>query len=324
MATVTKALHSGEGNMDGLSGTKATELYYCELDSANIDSVTGEPDDPQNPLSPMGARFPQGQKHETAQNVTVVDIAQERWLKGNATKARWEMRVIYGGVKDTIGLSQKGWLVSYNTSLETEKMVRDLDGLWIGGHGYRFPQSGDFPLPPGGVFTAQTIRGDRDVIQLPEGIVDPQPLNRFVPMTSFSLRATVADLSVRQVKAADNFVGLVSSEPFVTGDTYEILIAPLRIDQINGNAETGSTHGILYELELNFLRKRGGWRYDNVFDQFEYEGYRGSIVDAGKPVFQRFRKYDKASPDALLAIFQKSLVTEIPLPKPAPGPRRGP
>ena len=304
MATVTEKRESGEGNVTGLGGDRGVRVFDVFLDQANTDSVTGLPDNRKNPLLPVAARYPQGTVHPDSSILTAQRFIQGRMLDMDATTSHWLVTIEYTGPVSAIGAIQ-GWTVEYDVALESEPMTRDLDGAFIGGH--------EYDLDPNGAFRGKTKGPDLRLKQLSlDDIYKPRPLRRFAPVTGIRLSNTIADLTTMAIKSAESFVGTCNASPFLTAEIGELLVGPMRIRQIEGTTAQGAeaTSGFLWNVELNFTKKRGGWVFETVWDFLDYQGNRGAVLGIDprtnqlEPVGARFRIYELSELKGMLLNFK--------------------
>lgn len=275
MAEVNERRESGEGNSDGLTGGRATRRFDVFLDENGAnDSETGQPDDRLNALAPIMARYPQGVQHHVNNLLVAQTYSQPTMKDMDATTSHWIVEVVYEGVLSAIGTVLGGWRIEFDIGIQTEQITHDLDGKLIGGHAYEFQ---DFAGPP--KFVAQTIDGDIGLVQLDiDKVINPVPLGRFAPITHTRLTRQVSNLTTKAVKNAETFIATCNAQPFLTGEEFEILVAPARIRQVHGTAGAeGIETGILFDVELNFIKKRGGWVNERIADWFDYKGFRGAV-----------------------------------------------
>lgn len=312
MATITEHPDSGIGDIEGLVDSKATRKHIVHLVAADGDDVT-------NPLKPISSTFPVGMNHRTARNLTVVSYTQGEPLHISGDEARWIVSVHYGGPVSFGSLAVQGWTIDWDTALDTKLVHRDLDGKWIGGHAYRLPTGDELISSRAEDRIAKTIDGDMQLIQIPaEDAIDPRPVQRPKRVTSFSLSTTVRDLTIPQVATAESFVGTVNEFQFVTGRPGEILVGPMRISSHRGTTtDEENQTGFLFDITLNFRKDDEGWVFERIFDQWEWKGFRGSVLaplDPSNPAqepleFTDFRLGVVRPTSALLNLFNSSIAT---------------
>lgn len=305
MATVQERLDSSEGDADGLAGIQAVRRFDVFLDSgAGNDSITGRPDNINNAIDPISVRYPYGSAHHVNALLTAQNWRQVRRVDGDATRAQWIVEVEYSGPLSGVGTILEGWIVDYDVALQTENVFKDINGKLIGGSAYELPENA---TPGGAQVIAKTIEGDMNVIQMPrENVINPRSLQRFKPLSTIQLRRTVVNLTEMQVANAETFVGKINSRPFLTGGSGQILVAPMRIRQQEGTTSERVSSGVVFNVELNFIKNRNGWRFAHVDDFFEWKGYRGAVHEPGttdKPIRNTYSLYEAGTLTGMLGNF---------------------
>jgi len=207
-----------------------------------------------------------------------------------------------------------------------------LDGKWIGGHAYTFPID-EFTSPVVGILkTAKTVRGDIDVVQMPlEDAVKPHSLQRPVPGTTIRLSRTIENLTALQTTKAESYVGKCNSDRFLTGNPFEILQAGMRIRQRPGSGVGTVTTGIMYDVQLFFRKNLRGWKHQRIFDTFDTDGFRGSIMEDDPdpnnpgqiPISSQFRMVEAVPLNAMLGYLGNPGGRGGRLTSPRPGGRAG-
>jgi hypothetical protein len=315
MATIEERFDSNEGMSGGMRGVSATRRFNVTLTTADGD------DYPNNAIKPVRDLYPIGDAHPLNSDLIVWQHTQTR--RERNTVGRWIVEVDYQLPLAGDPASQAAidtWQVEYSTVLETEQLARSwlldergnrtgLSDIPVGTRVYKDDANGAYSVTtPDGVKMLARI-DDND-------IVVPASLRAFAQVTSFVMRRTVANVNLQQLMDADTFVGKVNATRFVTGEPGQVLCGPYRVSSRAGTIEgqTQIAPGIVYDIELNFVKNAKGWRSERIYDRFRIGEFEATVRHAstGREQYRDFERHELAELNNMPKIFGPMTKTPNP------------
>jgi len=310
MAEVTETRDSGDGNRTGLHGMSASRTYHVRLDSTQTDDYTQALDNEDDPISPLVARLPPGTPHHVSGFSPLIVTDYEIVERHFERPSDYIVKVVYDHPLVPDNPSLEGWSIRITSATETAQMTRDLDGLWVGGHAYRVPETPEEGPPEPSTHYADTTNGRTALVQT--AAVNPHPLDYFKAVSGMVITGTAYTLTANQMRDARSYVAKANSGLFYGSAPGHMLCLSVDVTARPADAqiEVQSDLKIAYDVTLEFIHSdEESFVYQYIWDFYEDDkGSEGPVYpnNSQSQVSRRFRVYRTANFYDLMRLFSSS------------------